>query len=51
MVSLEAMKESLNPINIFKKWKYDIDFYRTNPTYFRPDGLVVFVGGQGTGKH
>ena len=50
MISYTAMKESLNPLNIYKKWKYDIDFYRSNPTYFRPDGLVIFVGGQGTGK-
>lgn len=50
MISYTAMKESLNPLNIFRKWKYDIDFYRNNPFYFRPDGLVIFVGGQGTGK-
>ena len=50
MISYTAMKESLNPLDIFRKWKYDIDFYRSNPTYFRPDGLVIFVGGQGTGK-
>ena len=50
MISIEAMKESLNPLNLIKKIKYDINFYRANPTYFKPDGLVVFVGGQGTGK-
>ena len=50
MISYEAMKENLNPLNLFKKLKYDYVFYKNNPTYFRPDGLVVFVGGQGTGK-
>ena len=50
MISYTAMKESLNPLDIFRKWKYDLDFYRNNPFYFRPDGLVIFVGGQGTGK-
>ena len=50
MISYNAMKESMNPLNIFKKLKYDYKFYKTNPTYFKPDGLVVFVGGQGTGK-
>lgn len=51
MISYEAMKENLNPINFFRKLKYDYKFYKENPTYFKPDGLVVFVGGQGTGKH
>lgn len=44
------MKQSFNPLNVFRKLKYDIVFARNNPTYFKPDGLVVFVGGQGTGK-
>lgn len=30
--------------------KYNKDFRRENPTYFYPDGLLVFVGGQGSGK-
>ena len=30
--------------------KYNREFNKENPTYFRPDGLLVFVGGQGTGK-
>ena len=50
MISYNAMKENLNPLNLYKKLKYDYVFYKNNPTYFRPDGLVVFVGGQGTGK-
>lgn len=50
MISNTCMKESFNLINVFRKFKYDIIFNRTHPTYFHPDGLVVFVGGQGTGK-
>lgn len=34
----------------FKLLKYNKDFKKNNPTYFHPDGLLVFVGGQGTGK-
>ena len=50
MISYNAMKENLNPLNLYKKLKYDYVFYKNNPTYFRPDGLVIFVGGQGSGK-
>lgn len=50
MISQFCMKDNFNLINVFRKLKYDISFNRNNPTYFRPDGLVVFVGGQGTGK-
>lgn len=50
MISNSCMKDTLNPINIIKKIKYDINFRRNNPGYFYPDGLVVFIGGQGTGK-
>lgn len=34
----------------FELIKYNRDFRQNNPTYFHPDGLVVFCGGQGTGK-
>lgn len=44
------MKDTLNPLNVLKKIKYDIEFRANNPGYFYPDGLVVFIGGQGTGK-
>ena len=50
MISNSCMKESFNLINLIRKLKYDINFNKTHPTYFHPDGLVVFVGGQGTGK-
>ena len=35
---------------LFELIKYNKDFRKNNPTYFHPDGLLVFVGGQGTGK-
>lgn len=50
MISNLCMKESFNLVNVFRKVRYDISFMRSHPTYFKPDGLVVFVGGQGTGK-
>ena len=35
---------------LFELIKYNKNFKKNNPTYFHPDGLLVFVGGQGTGK-
>lgn len=43
-------RESINPINIFKYMKYKIEFAKNNPDYFDADGLLCFVGSQGTGK-
>lgn len=50
MICYEACKNSLNPLNILKWIKYKIDFARLHPYYFKPDGLIVFTGAQGTGK-
>lgn len=50
MISNSCMKEDLNPLKAFQKIKYDISFRHNNPGYFYPDNLVVFIGGQGTGK-
>lgn len=50
MISYDACRESLNPIQIYDWIKYKIKFMREHPFYFRPDGLVVFTGAQGTGK-
>ena len=30
--------------------KYKRDFRKKNPTYFEPDGILVFCGPQGSGK-
>ena len=40
----------MNPLLIPRLLKCRIDFRREHPDYFDPDGLVIFVGGQGTGK-
>lgn len=50
MVSKIALTEKLSIVNIFRQIKYDQDFNREHPTYFRPDGLIVFCGPQGSGK-
>lgn len=41
---------SKNIYNIFKVAKYKHLFYKEHPTYFKPAGLLVFCGSQGTGK-
>lgn len=43
-------KESLNPKHIVSYVKYKFNFARNNPHYFDADGLLCFVGGQGSGK-
>lgn len=50
MISYLAMKEDLGFFRIFQKFKYNRNFRREHPHYFRPDGLLVFVGAQGSGK-
>ncbi len=50
MISDFAMKGKKNIFYLFKKIKYDFNFFKENPGYFSPDGLVVFCGAQGSGK-
>lgn len=50
MISYDACRESLNPKKLYDWVKYKIQFMRDHPNYFKPDGLVVFTGAQGTGK-
>lgn len=50
MIDYSLLEGSKNPINFLKIRKYKRDFYKSNPFYFRPDGLIVFCGAQGTGK-
>lgn len=50
MVSLSSLDGSKNPLNIFPTLKYKKDFKKSHPTYFDPDGLLVFCGPQGSGK-
>lgn len=44
------LEGSKNPLDFFRVRRYNKRFYREHPTYFRPDGLIVFCGAQGTGK-
>lgn len=47
---LDNLKGSLNIINPFKCFLYKRDFAQENPTYFYPEGLLVFCAEQGSGK-
>ncbi|MCI8794287.1 MAG: AAA family ATPase [Bacilli bacterium] len=50
MISRLALTEDLGIKNIFKTSSYYRRFYKENPTYFKPDGLICFIGSQGSGK-
>lgn len=50
MVSNYALEGRKKISYLFKKIKYDRNFIKENPTYFQPDGLLIFVGPQGSGK-
>ena len=50
MIDSVAAKESFSLKSALSWFKYKIDFSKSHPTYFAPDGLVCFVGAQGTGK-
>lgn len=50
MIEYSLLEGSKNPLNLFKIRRYKREFYKSHPTYFNPDGLIVFCGAQGTGK-
>ena len=51
MIFRQGLKEDFQPIRkLTSNLKYKIQFRKDNPTYFTPDGLVCFVGPQGSGK-
>lgn len=50
MDSLENLKGSHNILNIFKVVNYKRKFAQSHPTYFYPEGLLVFCAEQGAGK-
>lgn len=50
MISSYAMKEKLKPTNLFRLFSYKRKFAKEHPNYFYPDGLLIFVGAQGSGK-
>ena len=39
-----------DPKKLIESVRYKEDFYRNHPGYFHPEGLLVFTGGQGSGK-
>jgi hypothetical protein len=43
-------RESLNPKHIISYFKYKFKFRVDHPDYFDPDGLLCFIGPQGSGK-
>lgn len=46
----EYFDNDVNPVNGFRSVKYKVDFRRAHPTYFDPEGIMVFCGPQGSGK-
>lgn len=46
----EGLEGSLNPKNCLDVVKFRIDFDKNHPDYFKPEGLLVFCGSQGSGK-
>ncbi len=46
----ESLKGSKNLFNFVPLLKYHLKFNREHPDYFRPSGLLVFSGPQGSGK-
>lgn len=50
MINTNSCKNSINPLNFFKWFKFKRQFRKEHPDYFDPDGLTVFVGPQGSGK-
>lgn len=50
MLSDFCMKGRKKPTYLLELLRYNRKFRKENPTYFYPDGLLVFVGAQGSGK-
>lgn len=50
MDNLDSLKGSKNIIDIFRVVDYKHKFAKHNPTYFYPEGLLVFCAEQGAGK-
>lgn len=51
MIYRDAMHEKFNPVKkLYDYFRFKIKFFKEHPTYFHADGLVCFVGPQGSGK-
>lgn len=46
----ECNRNSRNPVQGVRALSFRARNYMANPTYFRPDGIWVFTGAQGSGK-
>lgn len=50
-VDKESLRsEGFLPADALRTIAYKRDFYRENPFYFRPEGIICFCGSQGEGK-
>lgn len=49
-LDLSMLDGSFNPLNIIATMYYRWKFSKENPTFFNPEGLLVFCSGQGAGK-
>lgn len=50
MLVKQCCEESINPRNLVDLVRYRFAFKRDHPDYFDADGLLIFVGPQGSGK-
>lgn len=50
MKKSQLLKGSCNPADIWQSIRYKQRFRAEHPTYFDPEGLLVFCGPQGSGK-
>lgn len=46
----ELLKGSVSPSNAYSCIKFRADFRKEHPTYFDPEGILIFCGSQGSGK-
>lgn len=46
----DYFKGSKNPLNLWRSFRFDVEFYQKNPYYFNPCGIWIFCGAQGSGK-
>lgn len=49
-MAIECGKESKSLFSLYQLLKYRINFRKEHPDYFDSDGILVFVGPQGSGK-
>lgn len=48
--SQRYLEGPLSPFNVFDTVKYKSKFLKEHPDYFKPEGLMIFCGEQGSGK-